>query len=473
MLSPTIDPHSSARPTDPIQFLLGRENYEHWRKIPYDPARMGLERMRRLLDEIGSPERGLPIVHVAGTKGKGSTSAMIAAALSAAGYRTGLFTSPHLERIEQRLAIDGRPCMAAEFAALVELLRPAVEALDRRAGAGQTGPTFFEITTAMALLHFQRRKVQAAVLEVGLGGRLDATNVCQPAVSIITNISFDHTQQLGNTLAAIAGEKAGIIKPGVPVVSGVAEPEARDVIRATCRARGCRLVELDTDFTFDYHPPRHLEREAANGQVVYQVTHHAERDEYVPPAGVFELSLPGRHQAANAATALAALDVLRQTLGEIPQAAIQRAFAGLAWPARVQVVSRRPAVVLDAAHNVASIQALVETLAESFSARRRLLIFAVSGDKDFRGMIQCLHGHFDEVFFTRYASNARAVPPAALQQAAEELTGRRWSAWDDPVAAWNVARQSAADDDLVCITGSFFLAAEMATIIAENPKFEI
>ena len=159
------------------------------------------------------------------------------------------------------------------------LLRPAVDLLDRGVAQGQSGPTFFEITTAMALLHFQRQKVHAAVLEVGLGGRLDATNVCHPVVSVVTSISFDHTQQLGNTLAAIAGEKAGIIKPGVPVVSGVVQPEACDVIRQVCRQRGCRLVERDTDFAFDYYPPRHLEREAAGGRVVYrQVTQGLSRD---------------------------------------------------------------------------------------------------------------------------------------------------------------------------------------------------
>ena len=210
--------------------------------------------------------------------------------------------------------------------ALVDLLRPAVEALDRRAAPGQSGPTFFEIITAMALLHFQRQKVQAAVLEVGLGGRLDATNVCQPVVSVITSISFDHMQQLGNTLAAIAGEKAGIIKPGVPVVSGVVEPEPRDVIREVCRKRGCRLVERDTDFAFDYHPPRHLEREAARDRWFTGRYAQGSPSPYGRGAGGergshddFDLSLPGRHQAANAATALATLDVLRQAVGTFPR----------------------------------------------------------------------------------------------------------------------------------------------------------
>ncbi len=464
---------------DGLQFLLGRENYERWRTIPYDPARMGLDRMRRLLEAIGSPQRNLPVVHVAGTKGKGSTSAMIAAALSAAGYRTGLFTSPHLERIEQRMAIDGQPCAAEEFALLVDLLRPAVETLDSRTAQGQSGPTFFEIVTAMAFLHFQRQTVQAAVLEVGLGGRLDATNVCQPVVSVITSISFDHVQQLGNTLAAIAGEKAGIIKPGVPVVSGVVEPEARDVIREVCRKGGCRLVERDTDFAFDYHPPQHLEREDACGKVVYE---HAATADLIGPIGpirpigpmfggvqeAYSLTLPGRHQAANAATALATLDVLREARWNIPAAAARGALAGLSWPARVQVVLRRPAVVLDAAHNVASIQALVETLGESFSAARRLLIFATTHDKDLRGMLQCLLAHFDEVYFTRYSNNSRAVPPAELQQAAEELTGRRWPAFDEPAAAWEAARRSATAGDLICITGSFFLAAEMGPIVRDS-----
>jgi dihydrofolate synthase / folylpolyglutamate synthase len=367
--------------------------------------------------------------------------------------------------------IDGRPCEADQFVDLVDHLRTVVETLDRAAKAdqagelGHIGPTFFELTTAMALLHFARRNVDAAVLEVGLGGRLDATNVCQPAVSVITNISFDHTQQLGNTLTAIAAEKAGIIKPGMPVVSGVIATEAREVIRGTCRQRGCRLIERDTDFAFDYRPPLHLEREAACGQVVFRRIAALEQ---APDASfdVYDLALPGRHQAANAATALATLDVLREAGWSISESAVCQAFAGLSWPARVEVVARKPAVVLDAAHNVASIEALVETLEESFHAARRLLIFATSQDKDVRGMLECLLPHFDEIYFTRYANSSRAVPPEELQRVAGELTGRRWPVFHTSAAVWGAARRAAAPGDLICVTGSFFLAAEMKGCLA-------
>ena len=209
-------------------------------------------------------------------------------------------------------------------------------------------PTFFEIVTAMAFLHFARQKVDAAVMEVGLGGRLDATNVCRPVVSIITSISFDHTQQLGNTLAEIAAEKAGIIKPGVPVVSGVIEPAPRDVIRRVCRERAAALIERGTDFDFSYEPPVHLERAAGRGRMEWRRVGRVER---VPPEPlwwdslrsahptIIDLSLPGRHQAANAATALAAIDVLREAGWEIPQLAVETALSGMTWPARVEIVS--------------------------------------------------------------------------------------------------------------------------------------
>ncbi len=476
--------HSAAR-----EFLLGRENYERWRTMPYDQTRMGLERMRRLLAELGLPEQNLPVIHVAGTKGKGSTAAMIVAVLTAAGYRTGLFTSPHLERIEERIQIDGQ-CIE-DFDGLIEQVRPAVERVDGQgAGSGERGakqsdsplpapcsllsaPTFFEIVTAMAFAHFARQNVDAAVMEVGLGGRLDATNVCRPVVSVITSISFDHTQQLGNTLALIAAEKAGIIKPGVPVVSGVVEPEPRDVIRQVCRERGAPLVECGTDFDFTYEPARHLECEAAAGRLEFRrvassaaKTHQAvsggsRGTRPHPTAQAFDLALPGRHQATNAATALATIDVLRTADWKIPEAAVASALGGMTWPARVEVIARRPAVVLDAAHNVASVEALVETLRESFDVARRLLIFGTTLDKDVRGMLEVLLPAFDDVYFTRYPGSSRAVPPEELQQLGEEMTGKRWPIFDESAAAWHTARQTAGENDLICITGSFFLAAEM------------
>ena len=504
-----------------MRFLLGRIDYERSRSMPYNPHQLGLGRMRELLDRLGQPERGLPVIHVAGTKGKGSTSAMIAAALSAAGLRTGLFTSPHLDRVEERMRIDGRPCEPEELVELVELVRPTVEAMEKGLGirdwgleaSGQAAsplrndqrpaggcpdclpipnpdpradapgslipnphdpaapgariPTYFEIITAMALVHFARRNARAAVLEVGLGGRLDATNVCSPEVSVITSISFDHTQQLGNSLAAIAWEKGGIIKPGVPVVSGVTEDEPREVIRQICRQRGCRLIERGTDFDFDYEPPRHLERADGCGLVRYRAGGDpgTMRSMVAYPARQFSLGLPGRHQAANAAVALAVLEELSRAGWDVPEAAVRRGLGELAWPARIEVLARRPAVVLDAAHNVASIEALVETLRESFAARRRTLIFAATQDKDYRGMLERLLGSFDEILWTRYLDNPRAVPPEDLQALAVELGARRWPIYAEPAAAWEAARRLASPEDLIVVAGSFFLAAEIRRVV--------
>ena len=418
---------------------------------------------------------------------------MLAAMLSAAGHRTGLFTSPHLDRLEERMTVDGRCCTGEEFVALVEQLKPVVAEMDREAAAaGETGPTYFELTTAMALLHFARRDVAAAVLEVGLGGRLDATNVCRPRVAVITSISLDHTQQLGDTPAAIAGEKAGIIKPGVPVVSGVTDDEPREVIRRVCRERGCRLVELGVDFDFRYTPPQHLERAPACGRLDF--SYCAEGRPWA--LDDVPLSLPGRHQAANAAVALAALAIVgpvfdrpgddltsRPTADELEtrptvddlksrptscESAIRAALGNLTWPARVEVVGRRPAVVLDTAHNVASIAALVQTLDESFAVDRRLLVFATTRDKDVRGMLQCLLGRFDEIAFTRYVENPRSVPPEELAALAKELDGRDHPVFPDPAAAWAAIRPLAGPNDLICITGSFYLAGEMRRVWASE-----
>jgi dihydrofolate synthase/folylpolyglutamate synthase len=457
-----------------LSFLFDRIDYERATAVPYDRREFRLDRMRELLERLDNPQQTFPIVHLAGTKGKGSTAAMIAAVLSAAGRRTGLYSSPHLDRIEERLRIDGQPCSAAEFLELMELVRPAVEAMDRRAARGQGGgrPTYFEITTAMALVHFAQRGVEAAVVEVGMGGRLDSTNVCQPVVSVITTISFDHMKQLGNTLAAIAGEKAGIIKPGLPVVSGVVDPEPRDVIVAAAAQRGSRLIQLGRDFDFAYEPPRELQIAYRQGSISFL----PRAVETEPAYSQVELGLLGRHQALNAAVAIATCAMLRGQGWLIPEAAVREGLASVRWPARVEVVARRPAVVVDAAHNVASIASLLTTLDESFTARRRFLVFATTQEKQVREMLAELLPKFDEIVLTRYLNNPRYVPLDELAALAREVAAsqngwataalsERLHAAATPADAWRLVAKRATADDLICATGSFFLAAEMRHLL--------
>lgn len=462
---------------DVLDFLNQRIDYERIFSPSYTAREFKPTRMRELLAAIGDPHVGIPILHIAGTKGKGSTSAMAAAILTAAGYRAGLFTSPHIERVEERVAIDGRPCSSGQFGDLLKQLLPAIEAMDRLYASQdptEPGPTYFEITTAMALRHFAQQKVDIAVLEVGLGGRLDSTNVCDPLVSVITSISFDHTKQLGNTLEAIAQEKAGIIKPGVPVVSGVTDPGPREVIRQTCRERACRLIELGTDFDVQYTPPRDVGSGDAAGTIDFVY-----RDADAPHqfTGV-ALGLLGRHQAVNASVALAALAELSRSRSlnrtwDIPESAIRTGLRRLTWPARIEVVARRPAVIIDAAHNVASAKALVEVLNESFSVRRRILVFASTQEKDIPGMLRELLDQFGEVILTQYTDNPRAVPVEDLAATANEVSGRPFHICPRPADAWKTARELAAKEDLICVTGSFYIAAQMRQqVLATEPLEE-
>ena len=446
-----------------VDFLLTRINYERTSHIPYQTDGFKLDRMRRLLSMVGDPHLGLKAVHLAGTKGKGSTAAMAAAALTAAGYRTGLYTSPHLERIEERMAIDGVVCPEEAFARAAAQLQEAVDRVDWPDG----GPTFFEVTTAMAFLFFAERRAQAAVLEVGLGGRLDSTNVCQPEVCIITSISFDHMRQLGNTLAAIAGEKAGIIKAGVPIVSGVMAQEPREVIASRARECGAPLYQRGVDFdfvrraspaeasdSFDYHEPLRAGSSCRSTEL----------------SGV-ALGMPGEHQAANAACAIAALVRLRERGWNLSDDAIRAGLAAARCPARIEILPGRPLVVLDVAHNPASVAALLGVLAERMPGRR-VLIFASSRDKDYAAMLRLLLPHFAAVVLTQYVHNPRAMESEGLHQLARELSREtaagappRLEVAADPITAWRMAQELAGPDDAICITGSFFLAAELRPVV--------
>jgi dihydrofolate synthase/folylpolyglutamate synthase len=409
---------------------------------------LGLGRMRALLRRLGEPHRRLRVVHVAGTKGKGSTAAMLAAVGRQAGYRTGLFTSPHLVAREERFVVDGAAVTRAELAALLGDIRAALEA-----GPPAERPTFFDLATAVGFLHFVRRRVDLVVLEVGLGGRLDSTNVCTPLVSVITSISLDHTRLLGDNLASIAREKAGIVKPGRPAVSGATAPEARAVIEEVCHDRRAPLRQLGVDFRYDYAPGT-----VGPGETVWPRVTVTTRQRRWP---TLEVNLLGEHQAANAATAVACVEVLREAGLHLSDAAVAAGLREVVWPARMEVVGRRPLVVLDCAHNVASAAALVETLGRSFPPGRRVLVFAGSSDKDVAGMFRVLGPHFAAAFVTRYTNNPRAVPAGELAALWSAAGPAPVAVCASPAEAVAAARAEAGEGGLVCITGSVFLAGEL------------
>ncbi len=442
---------------DSLDYLYGRLNYERL-GMPRGSAELRLGRMRRLLRSLNDPHESLRIVHVAGTKGKGSTAAMLASALSASGVVTGLFCSPHLHKLEERFRVDGAEATAAELVGLVDAVRPAVAALDASdPHYRHRGATFFEVTAAMGLLHFARRGAGVVVLEVGMGGRLDSTNVVRPILAVLTTISFDHTRQLGSTLGAIAGEKAGILKRGRPAVSGVRGDEARASIHRAARLRGTPLREIDVDFDYAYVPPEPPLTRPSPGRVAVQTW--ARRWP--------EVTLPmlGAHQGHNAAVALASLDVLAERGIEVGPGAVARGFAGLAWPARVEVVGEDPWVVVDGAHNVASAKALVDTLRTCFPATPRTLVFGASREKDLLGQLHTLLPLFGTVVATRYVENPRAVPPEEIVEAVRALKGPPAHPAPDPSEALDLARRLTPPGGLICVTGSLFLAAETRALV--------
>jgi dihydrofolate synthase/folylpolyglutamate synthase len=442
-----------------LSWLDRRLNYE---RVAAGHGTFALARMRRLLEAVGSPHERVPAVHVAGTKGKGSTVGMIAGILGAAGHRVGRYLSPHVHALEERIGIDGRPIDSRELTAAFETVIPVVERLDRAAARrGMRGPTWFEVLTCVAFLHFARAKVDIAVLETGLGGRLDATNVCRPLLTVITSISLDHMAILGNTIAKIAGEKAGIIKQRVPVVSGATHASARRVIRATAARRRAPLRELGRDFTARVIGAADPRRNALGAGLV-----HVRMPAFLQgPAGserTYQVAMAGPHQAENAALAVVAARWLDALGHAVPEDAIAAGLRSTVLPARIQVVSRRPLVVVDAAHNVASMQALVDTLASALATHRpRVLVFAASADKQIERMLRVATGTFDHVIVTRYATNPRAAAVERLVAACRAAGLPAAETAGSPAEALARGRRLAGRNGLVCVAGSFFLAAEM------------
>ncbi|NQV28420.1 MAG: bifunctional folylpolyglutamate synthase/dihydrofolate synthase [Rhodopirellula sp.] len=400
-----------------------------------------LERMRNLLDHLGNPQEKVPVVHIAGTKGKGSTAAMITSILRASGFSVGLFTSPHIERFEERIQVSGEEISEDILVRLTGQLATVAPKIDA-AGQGLS-PTFFELTTALAWLWFVERQVDIAVLEVGLGGRLDSTNICNPEVSVITTISRDHTHILGTRLSEIATEKAGIIKSGIPVVTGVANAEALAAISRVADEQQAPLTMV-------------ADEEASN------LSNSSDSSGEAP------LMYRSRHQQQNAAVALAAVNELRKRGWKISQAAVEQDLLACISQVRIERLSENPTVIIDAAHNWISAGALVETIQNLSVVGKRVLIFGTSLDKDISGLCRRLFPHFDTVILTRYVTNQRGIPLEELKSIAEQISGRPVHTKKDPANAWQAALQVCPEDGLICVAGSFFLAAEIRRIVRDR-----
>ena len=400
-----------------------------------------LDRMRAFLHELGDPHRGRPTIHVGGTSGKGSTSTMIACALTAAGRRTGLHTKPHLHSMTERARIDGLPVSRERFASLLDQMMPAIERTSTRYGR----PTFYETLLALAFLYFTQERVDAAVIEVGLGGRLDGTNVVEPVVAAITSVGYDHTEILGETIEEIAFEKAGIAKRGVPLVLAPVSESARAVIERYA-AQACAPVVHVTDVV----------RVELDGSEQL-------RDQILlvrSARGAYRLALPvlGIFQRSNAATAIAVLEQLSEGLRPSPED-VTRGFAELEIPGRMEMLSGKPVVVFDLAHNAEKAESLAASLHERFSGRRIHYVVAIGETKDARRIIEILSTLPSSFTFTSFTvPGRRAIPPSRLAAIAESL-GTWGRAIGDPTEALTVARRKAEIGDVVVVTGSTFIVA--------------
>lgn len=435
-----------------IRYLLERTNVERMRAVSLDTKCFRLERTEALLDALDNPHEHLPCIHIAGTVGKGSTLAMIASMLQQCGYTVGTYTSPHLVDVRERIQINGRPITQRGFIELMNFVSDAAATLDFH-------PTFFEIMTAAALQHFCDLAPDMTVIETGLGGRLDSTNVIFPEVVAITRIDYDHTHILGNTLQEIAREKAGIFKPGVPVVSVEQQPEVEDVLRRKAAEVECplRIVNKDIEFSYRFGVSP---RDAKESRICLFT--EVSRFEHVA------VPLAGAHQALNCGLALAVIDTLREAGMELPARGVHEGLAATTLPGRMEIVWERPRVLVDGAHNPIAVRALIRSIGAHIPYDSLIVVFGCCEDKDVPAMLDQLALGGDKVIFTRASRNPRASEPEDLQRMYAERSGKMSQHAPTLEAALDIAQRAYGRDDLILITGSFYLVGDAKRLVAER-----
>ncbi len=429
-----------------IKYLFAKTDYEKEKKLSYNVTTFNLDRMKKLLSLVGNPHEKINALHIAGTKGKGSTAIMLAKTLESNGYNVGLYTSPHVIDLHERIVVNSQMIKKSEMKKLMNRLHAPLEKMAQN----DESPTFFEIMTTIAFLYFVDKEVDFAVVETGLGGRLDSTNVLNPKVVGITSLSIDHQNQLGHTLDKIAYEKAGVFKKGVPIVSVKQQPDAMKVLKTEAMAieAPINVTGGDIDFSFRFETSR---KHGPHTRIC--LTTPTSKFEH------FRVPLEGNHQAENCGLALAMLDKLK-TLGyEIDNEKVAEGLKNVNLMGRMEIICKNPRIIIDAAHNAASIKALIHAIGQNVPYDSMVVIFGCNQDKDIDGMLNQLQYGADKVIFTRSPSN-KAVSPRDLAAKYTEICGKMCQTASSLGEALKLADSAVGREDLICITGSFYLIGQ-------------
>jgi len=434
-----------------MRFLASLANFERMRIVRYNSQNFDLDRMRSLLRRIGNPQDEFKSIHIAGTKGKGSTCAMIASMLQACGLKVGLYTSPHLVDVRERIQINGEMIPQAEFARLVRQVAPHVNRI-------KPTPSYFDALTAVAFKHFAEQEIEIAVVETGLGGRLDSTNVIKPEITAITSISKDHMAQLGHTLPKIAEEKAGIFKKGVTAITVTQDPSVEDVLKRVAEKVGAPLDIAGKTIEFSYR----FESSRLQGP-------HNRVCLTTPNSKYEHLAVPllGEHQAINCGLALSVIDRLKAKGMQLNDAKVMEGLSKTTVPGRMEMISTNPRILVDGAHNAASIDAMMRAIGQHIPYDSMVVIFGCCSDKDVSGMLERITSGADKVIFTP-VNNVRTADPEELAARYVELYGKMAQVAPNLEEALAIANRAVTKDDLICITGSFYLVGEAKKLLAKQ-----